>query len=202
MPRIQASTVAEHVAQQEAMVFAAAVRLFTERGYGNVNMGDIAGEVGLARSSLYRYFPDKAHILARWFRVELPVQADRARAVLTGDGTPLERIGSWVTDQLDYARQPEHELIAAFGEIAPNLDEQTRAELADSHRQMMAPLNDTLADAGFVDADDRAALVGLIGALVLAAAQREARIGADPVVRAHVMRAIEGLLDNRSVASA
>ena len=43
-----------------------------------MSMGEIAAEVGLARNSLYRYFPDKAHILLEWFRDELPRQAARS----------------------------------------------------------------------------------------------------------------------------
>src|SRR5690606_10118161 len=74
VPRISAESVAAHVARQEAAVLDAAVRLFSERGYSEVTIGDIAAEVGLARNSLYRYFPDKDHILLAWFRRELPGQ--------------------------------------------------------------------------------------------------------------------------------
>jgi AraC-like DNA-binding protein len=46
VPRINADSVAEHVAQQEAAVLDAAVRLFVERGYRQVGLADIAAEVG------------------------------------------------------------------------------------------------------------------------------------------------------------
>ena len=72
MPRIAADNIAEHVANQQAAVLDAAVRLFTASGYHDVSLGDIASEVGLARNSLYRYFPDKAHLLLAWFRVVVP----------------------------------------------------------------------------------------------------------------------------------
>lgn len=175
-------------------MFEAAIRLFNERGYAHVSLGDIAGEVGLARNSLYRYFPDKAHILVRWFRVELPEQAERSRQLLDGDDPPVERIERWVNDQLDYAAQPEHALIAALTDVAPNLDDETRAELADSHRQLLSPLTTTLADAGITAPADQAAVADLMGGLVLTAAQREARVGPDPTVRARLMAAIRGLL--------
>ena len=195
MPRIQADSVAEHVARQEAAVFDAALRLFVERGYAGVSLGDIAAEVGLARNSLYRYFPDKAHILLRWFRAELPAQVDRATEVLGGDGPPRARIEAWVDDQLDYARQPEHDLIVALAEAAGDLEPDERAELADSHRQVLAPLDATLVEAGVTDADERGAVADLIGGLVIAAGQREARLGAaDPEVRTQVARALDGLL--------
>lgn len=62
---------ARQLARQEQAVFDAAIALFTDRGYGAVTLADIAAEVGLARNSLYRYFPDKAAILLRWYRTEL-----------------------------------------------------------------------------------------------------------------------------------
>lgn len=127
MPRISADTVAEHVERQEAAVFEAALRLFLERGYAAVSLADIAAEVGLARNSLYRYFPDKAHILVRWLRHELPEQVAESERLLGGEGDPVERIRRWANYQLDYARQPEHGLIAAFPDVARNLDAATRA---------------------------------------------------------------------------
>jgi AcrR family transcriptional regulator len=135
VPRIQADSIAEHVAQQEAAVFEAAIRLFCEHGYAQVTMGDIAADVGLARNSLYRYFPDKAHILLRWFRAELPRQTERSRALLAGDGPPVERIKRWADDQLDYAHQPEHRLIAALSDAVPNLDADTRAGARRNRRR-------------------------------------------------------------------
>lgn len=194
MPRISADSVAEHVAQQEAAVFDAAMRLFTERGYAEVTLADIAAEVGLARNSLYRYFPDKAHILVRWLRRELPVRAQRARDVLGGDGPPTERVRRWALDQLDYARRPEHRLIAALPEAARHLDDATRSELADSHRLLMEPLDDVLAEAGIAEATERAATVELIGGLVLTAAAREGRSAPDPALRARMLRAVDGLV--------
>lgn len=195
MPRISASSVADHVAQQEAAVFDAAIRLFATRGYRNVSLGDIAAEVGLARNSLYRYFPDKAHILLRWYRAELPVQAERAAAVLTGPAAPAERLAAWVDDQLDYAARPEHALVASLAEVLPDLDDTTRAELADSHRHLLAPLDTALRDAGVKRSDDRAIVAELIGGLVMAAAQHEQRAGGPSrKVRRQVLAAVRGLL--------
>lgn len=175
-------------------MFEAAIRLFRERGYSQVTMADIAADVGLARNSLYRYYPDKAHILLRWFRTELPRQSERSRALLAGDGRPVERIKRWADDQLDYAHEPEHRLIAALADAAPNLDASTRAELADSHRELFAPLDETIAEAGVGQSPERSAITDLIGGLVLSAAQREERLGPDPTVRALVRAAIDGLL--------
>jgi AcrR family transcriptional regulator len=194
VPRIAADTIADHVALQEAAVFDAAIRLFIERGYQRVSLGDIATEVGLARNSLYRYFPDKAHILLRWFRTELPAQVARTEALLSGDEPPVDRLGRWIDDQLDYALRPEHELVAAIADVAPELDEDARRELADSHRQLFAPLDSTLRETGVRRAEDRSAIAALIGGLVLAAAEHEREHGRSRRVRRLTLDAVRGLL--------
>ncbi len=196
MPRIHAASLAEHVAQQRATVLRAAIELFVARGYGQVGMGDIAAEVGLARNSLYRYFPDKAHILLEWFREELPVQAQRSARALAGDGTPVERIGRWALDQLDYAQQPEHGLIASLAELEDDLDPDARAELADSHRTVLAPLDATLREAGIRSRRERTATAALIGGLVLAASRAEGARD-DAVVRRRLLAGIGGLVEGQ-----
>jgi AcrR family transcriptional regulator len=193
VPRITAASVAEHVAQQRAAVFDAAIGLFVAEGYANVSMGEIAAQVGLARNSLYRYFPDKAHILLEWFRDELPLQAARSAELLRGDDAPTERITRWATDQLDYAHRPEHELLAGLPELLAGADAETRAELAEAHREMLAPLDEALLDAGITEAHDREVVAELIGGLVLAAGRCEPD-GPDPRARTRMTAAIEGLV--------
>lgn len=194
MPRISAATVAEHVARQEAAVVDAAVRLFLEHGYAAVTLADIAGAVGLARNSLYRYFPGKQHILLAWLRRELPEQARRAGEAIDPAAPPVERVVAWAHFQLDYARQPVHELLAAIGDIAHELDPAARAELAESHRLLIDPLDPILAEAGVDRPADRRALVTLLLGMVLAAARHERSRGVDGVLRRHLDTAVRALL--------
>lgn len=189
MPRISADTVAEHVAQQEGAVFDAAIRLFLERGYAEVGLGDIAAAVGLKRTSLYRYFPDKAHILARWLRRELDAEAATSAALLGGDDEVAVRIERWVDHQLAYARRPEHTLVQAAPEAQRALDEATRAELADSHRRVLAPLRDLLRATGLGEAETARTTTLLFG-LVRAAVDVEP----SPQLRRQLSAAIAGLL--------
>ncbi|HQF96463.1 MAG TPA: TetR/AcrR family transcriptional regulator, partial [Microthrixaceae bacterium] len=108
MPKIAADSVHEHVARQEAAVIEAAIRLFNERGVRNVNLGDIAKEVGLARNSLYRYFPDKGHILAAWFRITIAPLVELCAVIAEADEPPAHRIARWVDAQFDYLTAPDH----------------------------------------------------------------------------------------------
>ncbi len=199
MPRISAGSVAEHVARQEQAVFDAAIALFTQHGYTHVTLADIANEVGLARNSLYRYFPTKASILLRWYANEMPSQIQRSADLLAGDETPAHRINRWATAQIDYARRPEHRLIAALGDAAGDLDPAARRDLADSHAQLMAPFHATLAEAGLSGAE-LTATADLIWNALLTQARRELDAGDDPDGRAVLTRCIGSLARPASTA--
>lgn len=192
MPRITAGSVAEHVAHQEQAVFDAAIALFTEHGYSHVTLTDIAKEVGLARNSLYRYFPTKASILMRWYANEMPAQIQRSADLLGGDASPPDRIERWAAAQIDYAHRPEHRLIAALGEAAGDLSADERVELAASHEQLMAPLLAALAEGGLAGSE-LTATADLIWNAVLTQARRELDTGDDPGGRAVLTRCIDAL---------
>lgn len=194
MPKITASSVAEHVARQEQRVFDTAITLFIRHGYAQVSFGDIADAVGLARNSLYRYFPGKADILTKWFRIELESRIARCSEILAGDGDPAGLIDDWIEDQLDYATRPEHTLMASMTQVEPALATEARSELFGVHSRLLAPLRATLARAG-VAHDTLGATSELVNGLVLSAARYEAAYGSpDAAVRAGAHRAIAALL--------
>lgn len=147
MPRIQAANIAEHVRQQEDAILGAAARLFAERGVAATDLGDIAEAVGLARSSLYRYFPDKDHILLRWFQRELEPVIDRSRAIATDDRPVGERLTRWLDFQLDFVADPDHDLapriMQELGAVSPGV----QAEIAEGHRRVYGTLGDLVTEA-------------------------------------------------------
>jgi AcrR family transcriptional regulator len=140
MPRIAADTVAEHVQQQESAVVRAAAQLFAERGVNDVSLGDIAAQVGLARNSLYRYFPDKAHIFAAWFRAELEPLQERSEAIAGAGGPPSERLDRWLMLHLDYLVAPEHQAMMAAVTESASLAEVVRDQVGEGHRDLYATL--------------------------------------------------------------
>lgn len=52
-------------------VLHAALRAFREKGYHGASLADIAGELGLQKTALYHYFPDKEAILCECHRRSL-----------------------------------------------------------------------------------------------------------------------------------
>lgn len=174
MPRISGESLDAHVAQQERAVFDAAIRLFVERGYASVSIGDIAAAVGLARNSLYRYFPDKAAILLRWFHAEVPIQAARSAEILNGAGPLTDRLACWADTQIDYALEDEHALFESLAQASASLPAEARAELMASHEQLVAPLRAALAECG-LEAGRLDATIDLLWSAVMTQTQREAR---------------------------
>lgn len=174
MPRISGDSLAAHVEHQKRAVFDAAIRLFVERGYATVSMGDIATEVGLARNSLYRYFPDKASILLSWYHAEIPIQVARSTEILTGDGTVADRLVAWANAQINYALQPRHALFESLAQATASLSADARAEFMDGHARLVAPFRAALVEAG-LDDDRLDATMDLLWAMVMTQTQREAR---------------------------
>lgn len=182
MPRIKADNIAQHVEQQRAAVLDAAIRLFVERGYNEVTLADIAAEVGLARNSLYRYVPDKAHLLMDWYRRTVPLTIEEWRGVTAGDDEPADRLQRWAHAYLAWALTPEHQLVAPLTDAMAGFDDETRAEAVALHTAMMDVVAQVVGDAGVPDGRIEGVLALLSGA-VLGAARAEAATGADPDLR-------------------
>lgn len=66
MPKINAPTLAEHRAETHDALLEAWGELVLERGYDAVKLSDVAQAVGLARSAIYNYFPDREALLFAW----------------------------------------------------------------------------------------------------------------------------------------
>jgi AcrR family transcriptional regulator len=192
VPKIAADTVAEHVVQQEAAVIAAATRLFAERGVAQVSMATIAAEVGLARNSLYRYFPDKGHILAAWFHAELAPLQEASTAIATADQPANERLEAWLSLHLGYLTAPEHQAMMSAVTEMSTLTEDVRADIAAGHRDLYATLGVIVADL-LQDAEpprDVRVVSMLVAGLLRSAADLVITSGVDAdLVRAELLRA-------------
>lgn len=189
MPKITGSNIAEHVLAQEAAVFAAATRLFAERGVDNVSMGMIAEEVGLARSSLYRYFPTKSTIVHRWFELAMTPLVEDCDRIAQSATPPAEKFTTWVDRQIDFLSDPgNHAMISASIETTELTDEQ-RSSMGERHRDLYASLARIIAAS--TDNDEvttRARVLLIVGLLRNHADLADASIP-DSIVRSELVRA-------------
>lgn len=193
MPRITGPSIDDHVRQQTDRILAAAAALFRERGYRHTDMGDIAEAVGLARNSLYRYFPNKDNILLACVQRDMePFVADmRALAAKVAD--PLSRLGAWLDAQVDLATSPAHatvEMMSEIRQLAPDL----RREVMHLHTLPNAVLEEILASILKGRRRDLRLLTALVAGMVEAAARQAMEHGNKNGVKRELRRSVEAIL--------
>lgn len=131
-----------------------AQRLFAERGVHGVTLRALADEAGCSRTTPYRYFKDKAEILAavraRGFRRLADAVEEAARAE-RDPGRRLEALGR---SYLRFAREEPHAYRVMY-EISQQ-DEHRYPELVKQVQRSQQPMLDTVEDcvrAGVVHGD-------------------------------------------------
>lgn len=138
-------------ATRRADLLAASARLFRERGFGGVSMADVADQVGITASAVYKHFPGKKVLLSEPIREMVLTWRDREVLALAEGGDPetvlrrltttvvgvvLERpdvVGLWHQEAHHLAAEVRDELIAVrvegvglwsrvLREVRPELD--------------------------------------------------------------------------------
>ncbi len=89
----------------------AAARLFTERGYHNVSMDDVASAVGLTGPALYRHFRKKYDILAQAISEQLAAVEAVAAAAVEADLDPEQRTAKFLSELADLVLEREEVLL-------------------------------------------------------------------------------------------
>lgn len=192
MPRIDASSIAEHVRIQTERILDAAATLFRERGYRNTDLEDIAAAVGLARNSLYRYYPGKDRILLACVRREMVPFVEELKALTGRYPDPMERLGAWLDAQVDLATGPAHATLEMMAEIRQAGPDLVR-ELGGLHELPNAVIEETVKELLRGSRRDARAVVALVGGLVESTARHVLRGGNKPAAKREARRALAGL---------
>ena len=193
MPRIDASNIAEHVRIQDRRVLDAAQALLEERGYADTDMGDIAEAVGLARSSLYRYYPSKDHIVVACVKRAMAPVLDRLQVLRDAHADPVARIHEWLAVQLAFATGPEHATVKLIGEIrhvSPGLQQ----DIAALHEEPAAVLREAVEAVTAQTGRDPALVMKLISGVVNAGATHALESGQTGEVHQVLLEMIDSLL--------
>ena len=153
LPDFQRARQPQQIEQRREALLEAAIKLFQRNGLENVSLNDIAREVGLAKSNIYRYFEGREHIylvvlqrLAAQF--EQRIYAGLAKP--KGKGTVAK-----VADALieAYLASPEYgELITVVNSVlekrlTPELVVNFRAVFLERRKRLAAALAAALPDA-------------------------------------------------------
>ncbi|WP_169988726.1 TetR/AcrR family transcriptional regulator [Microbispora sp. H10836] len=150
MPRISAATVADHRANQHAALLEAAREILAAEGVHALTPAAVGARIGLARSSVYRYFASTADILAQLVEDALPRWSARLRDAIAPtaapDGSLPARIRAYGRAALDFVGSPDYALIPALQAIG--LPGECRLRLDELHGELITPLADALREAG------------------------------------------------------
>ncbi|WP_238014451.1 TetR family transcriptional regulator [Dactylosporangium sp. AC04546] len=115
------------------LLLAAAIRLFHRLGYHAVGMEDIGGAAGINASSVYRYFPSKADLLAAAYYRASDRLAASAAAALRGTAEPDDALRRLAEAYTGFAFG-ESDLVSVYLAENSNLPEPDRHELRKVQR--------------------------------------------------------------------
>ncbi len=187
MPRIEAATVAEHHLMRRGQLVNAAVDVLAEVGADGLTPAAVAKRAGLARSSLYQYYPSTEALLAAAVEAMLQRSVRRVTAALAGQPTPQARVTAYVEAAVRDATSGHGALPGASGVLAPEqrLPTTSRTVVRDLHDQLVQPLRSALAEAGVADPSMDALFVQGVVSAAVSAIGRGAPAGptADEAVR-------------------
>ncbi|HEY3869191.1 MAG TPA: TetR/AcrR family transcriptional regulator [Actinocrinis sp.] len=140
-----AATVAAHRDRTRARILEAAVALLTERGAAGLAMTTLARRAGVARATLYNYFPDAEHVLEALVETEVAAflrDLDQRLAPITDAGARLDgavdALVAWVARQA--GRRP------ARGNDTGSAGSARTVDIAGIHRPLAA-IEDRIAEA-------------------------------------------------------
>lgn len=121
-------------------MIAAARRLFDARGFQQVSLKDIADEVGLSRTSLYRYFPTKAHLVQGWFEAAMVPLIENSEKAVAAQGAAGVRLDRWLEVQLDFVLADEHAALVSVSSESEDFPDDVRDHIGARHRELYATL--------------------------------------------------------------
>lgn len=155
MPKIAAATVAEHRALREKTIVDAAVGILVTEGGSAVTPGSVAKEAGLARTSVYQYFPSTGALLGAALEA-LTTQRDQrvGDAVAEAGDEPHERLRAYVRTRVHV----EHDSAVPVADLE-TVPFEVRERLDDAAARSRGPLHEALTDMGVDEVDTLTVLV-------------------------------------------
>lgn len=142
MPRIRASSIAEHKVISRALILDKARELFATWGYEDTSFGDIAAGVGMGRTTLYDYFTDKDDLLASLVEETLPPTIRDLIDRIPDGATAVDRLQYLVLLTLEFlATEPT--LGRLLHREVPKLSESARQRVVTAHQSLAREFVDT-----------------------------------------------------------
>jgi AcrR family transcriptional regulator len=193
MPRITAASIEQHLRQQNERVVEAASKLFRQRGFRGTDLSHIAAAVGLARNSLYRYFPSKEHLLVACVQRDMGPFLASVEALEQSHADPRRRIEAWLDLSMDLATGPQHATLELMGEVREASPE-LRQQILALHRLPNGVLERAVKAVLARQKRDPALVAGMIAAMLQSAAGQALRRPAQAAIRRELKSGVARLL--------
>lgn len=165
MPRIDAPTVVEHHAMRRDAIVSAARETLVAAGASAVTPAAVAAQAGLARTSVYQYYPSTGALVAAAVEAMFAEANAALGEVVARADDPRERIHGYVTAALQLAARshgPFHSVSIV------DLPPMCRARVRELHEELVSPLRAAIEELGVADPE---IVVGLAFGAISAAAQ-------------------------------
>lgn len=138
VPRLWNETIEEHRREVRDAILDTTASLATAHGLRSVTMSQIAGEAGIGRATLYKYFPDVEAILVAWH--ERQVDAHLGHLEEVRERVPADRRIAGVLEAyafLLYGTHPHHDTDLA---VFLHRDQQ----VVEAHQRLLDMVRDLL----------------------------------------------------------
>jgi AcrR family transcriptional regulator len=97
VPKLWSETIAAHRREVRDAILDTTAALVAEHGLRAVTMSQIAGQTGIGRATLYKYFSDVEAILMAWHERQVISHLDHLRAIGAESGEPGRRLQAVLT---------------------------------------------------------------------------------------------------------
>ena len=188
-PKIQAATIVEQRAMRQRQLIDAALAIALESGAANITVAAVAQRAGLARSSIYEYFPSSADLIADLVIEELALYQKRLSHAVIGTQDPYQHIELWIAEALQYVVDGRHMLVKSLN--AATIPEFQRDEISQGHRNLMTTISAPLQEIGLTDI--RGAMSYLQNTIEAASVRIESGSDAEIEIQSAQIYAIAGL---------
>jgi len=189
MPKIKAASLLENREFRRQQLINAAMELAIAGGAEAITVAAVASKAGLARSSIYEYFSSSADLVADLVLEELDYYTKRLADAVGGATDPYEKIELWIAESLRYVADGRHMLVKSLNTI--NTPDFRKEEISLGHRNMLAPLRQSLMETGIKDSQSAAAF--LSGVTDTASIRIDAGNDAELEIQNAVIFALAGL---------
>jgi AcrR family transcriptional regulator len=136
MPRIRGDSIADHKATTLREILNAAAALFRAQGYADTSLGDVAGYVGIGRTTLYEYFADKEDLLASVVEDRIPIIMDGLVSGLPADLPYRDQLAELVVRGIDFVSSDD-DLGSMLMRETPRLGHEAQTRIRASHQRLL-----------------------------------------------------------------